>query len=385
MFIKQLNLVQFKNYSEATLELIDGINCFVGHNGAGKTNILDAVYYSSMCRSYLNPIDSQNIAFDDNFFIIQAQWSKADKEADIYCGVKRGQKKVFKKNKVDYEKLADHIGQFPTVMVSPYDTDLISEGSEVRRKWMDGIISQYDRAYLDALIRYNAILDQRNALLKNSARSGLFELESLEIWDEQLVQVGQKIHDKRKQFIEKFTPLLQRYFTEIARSDEQIGFVYRSQLIDDDFPNLLTRSREKDRVLGYTTAGTHKDDLIFELHGHPIKKVGSQGQQKSFLIALKLAQFDELTIALGIKPVLLLDDIFDKLDNERVTQLMRLVSEHKFGQVLVTDTDPERVKAVFAKIDVPMRLFHVESGKVLCDNEAFLDVPLNVGQKIEQE
>jgi DNA replication and repair protein RecF len=369
MFIKQLNLVQFKNYSEATLELIDGINCFVGHNGAGKTNILDAVYYSSMCRSYLNPIDSQNIAFEDNFFIIQAQWSKADQEAEIYCGVKRGQKKVFKKNKVDYDKLADHIGQFPTVMVSPYDTDLISEGSEVRRKWMDGIISQYDRVYLDALMRYNAILEQRNAQLKNAAKSGLFDPESLDVWDEQLVDMAMIIHQKRNSFIHKFTPLLQRYFSEIARSDERIGFVYKSQLEDTDFSILLQLARDKDRVLGYTTVGIHKDDLIFELHGHPIKKVGSQGQQKSFLIALKMAQFDELTLTLGVKPVLLLDDVFDKLDNERVTQLMKLVSEHKFGQVLVTDTDEERVRAIFAKIDVPMRLFHVESGKVVCHEQ----------------
>jgi DNA replication and repair protein RecF len=369
MFLKHLNLVQFKNYNETTIEFIDGINCFVGHNGAGKTNILDAVYYSSMCRSYLNPIDSQNINFDESFFIIQSLWSKWEKEDEIYCGVKRGQKKVFKKNKVDYEKLADHIGQFPTVMVSPYDTDLISEGSEVRRKWMDGIISQYDRVYLDALIRYNAILEQRNALLKNAAKSGLFDPESLEVWDEQLVERAEVIYKKRKNFIEKFTPLLQHYFCEIARSDEQIDFVYKSQLDESNFADLLKQNEDRDKIIGYTTTGIHKDDLVFQLHGHPIKKVGSQGQQKSFLIALKLAQFDELTLTLGVKPVLLLDDVFDKLDNERVTQLMKLVSEHKFGQVLVTDTDEERVRAIFAKIDVPMRLFHVESGKVICHEQ----------------
>lgn len=369
MYLKRLNLIQFKNYGETAIDLIDGVNCFVGHNGAGKTNVLDAVYYSSMCRSYLNPIDSQNIAFDESFFIIQALWTKADREDEIYCGVKRGQKKVFKKNKVDYEKLADHIGQFPTVMVSPYDTDLISEGSEVRRKWMDGIISQFDRPYLDALMRYNAILEQRNALLKNVAKTGLFDTESMEVWDEQLVERAKIIYKKRKNFIEKFTPLLQRYFAEIARSDEQIDFVYKSQLDEANFDDLLKQNGDRDKILGYTTAGIHKDDLVFQLHGHPIKKVGSQGQQKSFLIALKLAQFDELTLALGVKPILLLDDVFDKLDNERVTQLMKLVSEHKFGQVLVTDTDEDRVRAIFAKIDVPMRLFHVESGKLLCHEQ----------------
>lgn len=365
MHLKKITLVQFKNYAENSIELIDGINCFVGHNGAGKTNILDAVYYTSMCRSYLNPIDSQNIAFDEQFFIIQSFWDKNQEEVEVYCGVKKGQKKVFKRNKVDYERLADHIGQFPTVMVSPYDADLISEGSEVRRKWMDGIISQFDRVYLDALMRYNAVLEQRNALLKNVAKNGLFDPESLEVWDEQLVAAGFIIHEKRKQFLEKIEPKLQKYFSELARADEQIVFDYKSHLIEDDFQRLLTNARMKDQIMGYTTVGIHKDDLVFLLHGHPIKKVGSQGQQKSFLIALKLAQFDELTEALNEKPVLLLDDIFDKLDNKRVAQLMKLVSEHKFGQVLVTDTDEYRVRTIFEKINVPVKLYQVESGKVL--------------------
>lgn len=365
MHLKKITLVQFKNYAENTIEFIDGINCFVGHNGAGKTNILDAVYYTSMCRSYLNPIDSQNIAFGEQFFIIQSIWEKNESEVEIYCGVKRGHKKVFKRNKVDYDKLADHIGQFPAVMVSPYDADLISEGSEVRRKWMDGIISQFDRNYLDTLIRYNAILEQRNALLKNAAKSGLFDAESLEIWDEQLIAAGAIIYEKRNQFLAKFVPKLQQYFVEIAREDEQITFDYRSQLLDEDFKTALIAARQRDQILGYTTVGTHKDDLIFQLHGHPIKRVGSQGQQKSFLIALKLAQFDELTEALGQKPILLLDDIFDKLDNERVTQLMRLVSEQKFGQVLVTDTDEQRTRGIFERIAVPVKMYSVEAGKIM--------------------
>ncbi len=369
MHLRKITLIQFKNYAEDTIELIDGINCFVGHNGAGKTNILDAVHYTSMCRSYLNPVDSHNITFDEQFFIIQSNWEKNGENVEVYCGVKRGQKKVFKRNKVDYERLADHIGQFPTVMVSPYDADLISEGSEVRRKWMDGIISQFDRVYLDTLVRYNAVLEQRNSLLKNVAKSGLFDAESLEIWDEQLVAAGEVIHHKRRYFLQRFVPKLQRYFNQLAREDEHIAFDYKSHLTDSDFLSELRNSRNRDQILGYTTVGIHKDDLIFQLHGHPIKKFGSQGQQKSFLIALKLAQFDELTEALGQKPVLLLDDIFDKLDNERVAQLMRLVSEQKFGQVLVTDTDEQRVKAIFERIGVPMKLFFVESGKILCHEQ----------------
>lgn len=365
MFLKQINLVQFKNYAEASVQLHDGVNCFVGHNGAGKTNILDAVYYTSMCRSYINPIDSQNISFEAHFFILQALWEKADDEFELYCGVKRGQKKIFKKNKVDYEKLADHIGQFPTVMISPYDTDLIASGSEIRRKWLDGLISQFDRSYLDALMTYNAILAQRNALLKNAARGGLFEPEAFDIWDEQMVQIGNTIYIKRKDFLQTLTPVFQKYFTDISRSDELVGFDYHSQLDEVDFATLLQNSRAKDCMMGYSTTGVHKDDLIFELHGHSIKKVGSQGQQKSFLIALKLAQFHELTRVLKVKPVLLLDDIFDKLDNERVTRLMRLVSKQIFGQVLVTDTDVERVRSIFNAIDVPIRLFYVESGKIV--------------------
>lgn len=373
MHLKRISLLHFKNYAENTIDLIDGINCFVGHNGAGKTNILDAVYYTSMCRSYLNPIDSQNINFDEQFFILQSIWNKNAQDIEVYCGVKRGQKKVFKRNKVDYERLADHIGQFPTVMVSPYDADLISEGSEVRRKWMDGIISQFDRNYLDTLIRYNALLEQRNALLKNAAKSGLFDPESLDVWDEQLVMAGQLIHEKRKLFLDKFVPKLQLFFTELAREDEKISFDYKSQLLDSDFLQALNECRVRDQILGYTTTGIHKDDLIFQLHGHPIKKVGSQGQQKSFLIALKLAQFDELTEKLGQKPVLLLDDIFDKLDNERVAHLMRLVSEQKFGQVLVTDTDEDRVKGIFERIGVPMKLYLVESGKISQPTIKFAD------------
>lgn len=364
MHLKKITLVQFKNYTENTIEFIDGINCFVGHNGTGKTNILDAVHYTSMCRSYLNPIDSQNIAFDEQFFIIQSNWVKNKEEVEIYCGVKRGHKKVFKKNKVDYDRLADHIGQFPSVVISPYDIDLISEGSEVRRKWIDGIISQFDKHYLDTLIRYNAILDQRNALLKSVAKSGLFDEETLEIWDVQLVAAGEIIHEKRKSFLARFSPKLQRFFSELARSDEKITFDYKSHLLEGNFQDALNKSRIRDQIMGYTTMGTHKDDLVFQLHGHPIKKVGSQGQQKSFLIALKLAQFEELTEALKQKPILLLDDVFDKLDNDRVSQLMQLVSDQTFGQVLVTDTDALRVQRIFKKINVPIRLFRVESGKI---------------------
>ncbi len=364
MQIKQLHIVQFKNYQETEIDFFSGVNCFVGPNGSGKTNILDAIHYLSMCRSYLNPIDSQNIQFDQPFFMLQSLWEKDEQEIDLYCGVKKGQKKIFKKNKAEYEKLAEHIGLFPTVMISPYDRNLISEGSEFRRKWMDGIISQFDRHYLDDLIRYNRVLDQRNALLKNNLKNGFFDRESIEVWDEQLVEIGRRISEKRQQFLLEFIPIFQLFYTELGAEKEKVELTYKSQLMEGDFQTLLIQSHDKDRYVGYTSVGIHKDDLIFGLNGYPIKKFGSQGQQKSYLIAMRLAQYDWLKKHLNQNPILLLDDIFDKLDNVRVGKLMQMVSNHSFGQVLVTDTDESRVKQIFDGIGEPFRLFRVESGKI---------------------
>lgn len=359
MHLQKINLVNFKNYNEAEFSFSNEINCFIGNNGVGKTNLLDAVYYLSMCKSYLNPVDSQNISFDENFFLIQGEWFKEDKEHNIYCGVKRGVKKVFKKNKVEYEKLADHIGQFPVVVISPYDRNLISEGSDVRRKWMDGIISQFDRHYLDSLIRYGKVLDQRNALLKKMGDFGFFDAESIEVWDDQLVRYGAELHEKRKNFLADFIPVFQKYYSLVSNQNESVNLSYKSQLEEGNFAQLLIESRRNDERKRYSTVGTHKDDLVFEIKDHPIKKFGSQGQQKSFLIALRLAQFDWLKTHLGTKPVLLLDDIFDKLDNTRVEQLMNLVSKHEFGQVFVTDTDLKRVRDIFADIDANIKMFTI--------------------------
>lgn len=364
MEIRKLHIVQFKNYQEAEISFFEGINCFIGPNGSGKTNILDAIHYLSMCRSYLNPIDSQNIRFEQSFFMLQSVWNKDGQEVDLYCGVKKGQKKIFKKNKAEYDKLAEHIGSFPAVMISPYDRNLISEGSEVRRKWMDGIISQFDRRYLENLMRYNRILDQRNALLKNQLKNGFFDRESFEVWDEQLLETGHSISTKRQEFLKEFIPIFQLFYDELGASGESVNLIYKSQLIEGDFRSLLAVNMDRDKHLGYTSVGIHKDDLIFELNAHPIKKFGSQGQQKSYLIALRLAQYEWLKKHLNQNPLLLLDDIFDKLDNNRVEKLMQMVSNHSFGQVLVTDTDEERVKRIFDSIQEPFRMFKVESGKI---------------------
>jgi len=356
MYIRSLSLVNFKNHAEAEFQLVDGVNCIVGRNGAGKTNVLDAVHYLSMCRSYLNPMDKQNIRFDQQFFVIQAEWVRQETVNTLYCAVKAGAKKVFKKNKKEYDKLADHIGLFPVVMISPYDADLISEGSDVRRKWMDGIISQFDRAYLEDLQRYNKVVDQRNALLKLQYENGFFDRESLEVWDAQMVRYGNSIYAKRCSFIEAFIPLFQHYYEWISGGEEKVAMDYLSSLQQGEFETLLQQAQPKDARAQYSTCGIHKDDVLFMIEGHPIKKFGSQGQQKSFLIALRLAQFDWLKERLGIVPVLLLDDIFDKLDNHRVAQLMSLVSRHTFGQVLVTDTDEIRVSGIFQAIGVTPHL-----------------------------
>jgi DNA replication and repair protein RecF len=364
MHVEKLSIVNFKNYRQVELELSPEINCFVGSNGAGKTNLLDAIHYLSMCRSYLNPIDSQNILFEEQFFVIQGLWVKESSSDQIYCGVKKGTKKVFKKNKVQYEKLAEHIGSYPSVMISPYDRNLITEGSELRRKWMDGIIAQFDRDFLNDLVKYGKVLDQRNALLKNMADFGFFNRESIEVWDEQLVTYGQRIFSARSAFLDEFISVFQKYYDDLSDNKETVGLEFKSHLLEGDFLIQLKAAERQDHRKQYTTIGVHKDDLIFTINGHPVKKFGSQGQQKSYLIALKLAQFEWLTTHLNVKPVMLLDDIFDKLDNKRVGRLMELVSDNSFGQVLVTDTDEDRVKRIFDSINLPFKLFTVHENEV---------------------
>ena len=364
MHLKNLHLVNFKNYEEAQIELTKGINCFVGNNGAGKTNILDAVHYLSVCKSYMNPVDRQNIRFEQGFFVIQGEWEKNDDSIAIHCAVKTGAKKVFRRNKKEYDKLADHIGHFPAVMISPYDRDLISEGSELRRKWMDGIISQFDRLYLTDIQRYAKVLAQRNALLKQMGEAQLFDPESIEVWDVQLLELGTKIHEKRLRFVEEFIPVFQKHYNAIGNTEESASISYKSQLHEGAFADLLKASERKDAYSRYTNVGTHRDDLQFIIKDHPVKKFGSQGQQKSFLIALRLAQYEWLKDHLEVTPVLLLDDIFDKLDQTRVQRLMQLVDDHFFGQVLVTDTDAERIRSLFTDSSSEVNMFKVENGSV---------------------
>ncbi|MDD5507017.1 MAG: DNA replication/repair protein RecF [Bacteroidales bacterium] len=365
MFLQKLYITDFKNYREAELDFSDKINCFIGLNGAGKTNLLDAIHYLSFCKSYFNPIDQQNIRHDTLFFAVHGTYFKNGDTMDLVsCIQERNQKKIVKLNKKTYDRLADHIGLFPLVMVSPYDRDLINDGSEVRRRYIDSVISQFDRFYLDDLIQYNKALLQRNTLLKIFAETHRFEEKSLEVWDEALVRLGKTIFRKRRDFIGSFIPTFQRYFEFISRGTEKVNIGYISQLAEKDMGALLLENREQDRLARYTTGGIHKDDLEFSIGEHPIKKFGSQGQQKSFVVAIKLAQFDYTRDIKGFKPILLLDDIFDKLDETRVEQIVKLVSENSFGQVFITDTQQDRILRVMKSLCIEHRIFRVDRGTV---------------------
>lgn len=365
MFLQKLKLGNFKNYKQAELVFSEKINCFVGNNAAGKTNILDAIYYLSFCKSYFNSMDQQNILHEADFLnIIGVYRNQENIEDVINCVQKRNAKKVFKLNKKEYDRLADHIGRIPLVMISPYDRDLINEGSEVRRKYIDGVISQFDHFYLKVLIDYNQALAQRNALLKHFAEQRSFDIVSLQIWDEKLVKFGIDLFEKRKEFLNEFNPLFEQYYQYLSGGKEHVEIVYESQLSEMPFRELLEESVEKDRMLRYTSAGIHKDDLVFLVDGYPVKKFGSQGQQKSFVVAIKLAQFEYTRKKKGFKPILLFDDIFDKLDDERVQQIVKLVSENNFGQVFITDTQRKRIENIFNTIEIEHKIFSVKTGQV---------------------
>jgi len=364
MWLKNITLLNFKNYSDADLRFSKTVNAFVGNNGAGKTNLLDAIHYLCLCKSYFNPIDSQQIKTAEELFLIQGDFDRQEKNEKITCGVKKNQKKQFKRNKKEYDKLAQHIGLFPLVMISPYDVTIIMDGSEERRRFMDNVISQTDAAYLDELITYNRHLLNRNALLKQIALTRRYDPALLEIFDEQLTVSGNKIFEKRKQFMIDYIELFNKYYQFLTTDAEQVSLFYQSQLNESPFELLLKQSAEKDKVLERTTTGIHKDDLIFSIADMPLKKFGSQGQQKSFLIALKLAQYAYVEKYKGFKPLLLLDDIFDKLDQHRVHKLMEMVSHQDFGQIFITDTGKERVLNIFREIKVAVTLFEVTNGAI---------------------
>ena len=359
MFIKNLKLFNFKNHSEKSFDFSPEINCFVGNNGAGKTNILDALHYLSMAKSFLGNLDAQNILHESDFFAIEAEIQGEEKNDIIKVQLPKEGKKIIKKNDKTYERIADHIGFLPSVMISPYDSNLISDGSESRRKFLDAMISQTDSDYLFALIQYQKTLQQRNALLKYFAKNRTFDLDSLEIYNEPLTKFGTQIFEKRQRFVASILPTIQHFYEIISKGNEKVTVIYESNLNEQNFEEILSENLEKDRVLTYTSRGIHKDDLRFEMNGNLIKKFGSQGQQKSFLIALKLAQIKRIKDITNKNPILLLDDIFDKLDDNRVSQLIELVNQQNFGQIFITDTHRERTEYVVKRINEESKIFQI--------------------------
>lgn len=363
MILKRISILNYKNLEQVELDFSPKMNCFIGQNGMGKTNLLDAVYYLSFCKSTCNPIDSQNIKHNQDFFVVQGSYVTESGDAeDIYCGLKRRQKKQFKRNKKEYTRLSDHIGFIPLVMVSPADSDLIAGGSEERRRFMDVVISQYDREYLSALIRYNKALSQRNTLLKAETEP---DDELMNVWEEMMAASGEVVFRKRNEFIREFIPTFQSFYSYISQGQEVVNLSYESHAMQGNLLQLIRESRQRDRIMGYSLKGVHKDDLVMQLAEYPIKREGSQGQNKTYLIALKLAQFDFLRrTGSRTTPLLLLDDIFDKLDASRVEQIVKLVSGDKFGQIFITDTNREHLDKILKKVEGEYKVFSVEQGMV---------------------
>lgn len=365
MQLNKLKINNFKNYTETLFQFADKVNVFTGNNGAGKTNVLDAIYYLSFTKSYFNILDSGNVNNNSDYFLLQGEYKNAlDGIDQVSCAYKNEDRKHFKINNKEYSRMADHIGLFPLIIISPVDSNLINGAGEDRRKYIDGVISQFDKSYLDLLLDYNKVLLQRNAFLKYLRENRGADSLQLELWDQKLVEVGTQIFAIRRKFLTDFMPLVREFYAFITRNNEPIEMNYRSQLLEEDFAELLQQNRQRDLLSGHTVSGIHRDDIEMTINGLQVRKFASQGQQKSFVVSLKLAQFEYTKSKKGYKPLLLLDDIFDKLDIHRVEQLMKLVSRNEFGQIFITDTNSERVKLIFDTIGVEPKIFEIKRGAI---------------------
>jgi len=361
MYLKKLALTNFKNYELNELEFSPKINCFVGNNGVGKTNILDAIHYLSLTKSFFNSIDSISIRHGEDYFIIQGTFVRDGEEDLIYCAFQKQKQKLLKRNGKEYQKLSDHIGRYPVVMISPADSALITEGSEDRRRFMNKIISQYSAEYLDSVLRYSKALQQRNKVLKDINLSKNADTDMLSIWDAQLVKYGTFVYNERDVLVNELIPVFQEYYSLISSDKETVRLKYRSHLSEGSFIEHLLNSVAKDRYLEYTTVGIHKDDLLLEMNDFSVKTLGSQGQQKSYLVALKLAKFDYIKHKAGFSPILLLDDIFDKFDSKRVEQIIKLVGNERFGQIFITDTHQNRLQDILSSHRTDYKLFNIKT------------------------
>jgi len=360
MYLKKITLYNFKNFESKQLEFDQKINCFVGNNGVGKTNILDAIFFLAFGKSYFNNNIRQIIRFDQTAFSLKGIFEINDKAEEIYISYQIDKKKIIKRNNKIYERLAEHVGLIPLVMISPYDRDLISERGETRRKFIDRIIAQANRPYLNDLIAYQKVLSQRNKLLKYFAANHRFDKETLQIYNEQLHRYGTAIYAERKKFIENFSRFLIEKYADLSQGKEKVNITYYSELAVKPLRDLLDENIQKDRMLQHTSKGIHRDDFLFEIDEKPIKKFGSQGQQKSFLIALKLAEFEFLKKESSKIPILLFDDIFDKLDEHRVKQIVEMVNNKSFGQIFISDTHAERTEKLVKNIHQGFKIFNLK-------------------------
>ena len=361
-------MLNYKNIREATLDLSPKFNCFIGSNGVGKTNVLDSVYFLSFCHSAYTTQDSLVIRHDEPFLVLEGEYVQNSEQDDatlnVYCGMKRGMKKHFKCNKKEYKRLSEHIGLIPVVMVAPSDILLIEGGSEERRRLMDMVISQLDVTYIESLNRYNKALQQRNSMLK--AEDGEPDWEVMSILEEQMAMEGESIYQKRDAFVKELIPLFQHYYTTISGGHEEVSLSYVSHCQRGNLLDVIRRDRMKDRAVGYSLHGVHRDDLAILLDGHPMRREGSQGQLKTFVIALKLAQYNFLEHSnIHTKPIMLLDDIFDKLDATRVEKIVQLVSGEGFGQIFITDTNRDHLDQILERGHFDYRLFHVNDGEIV--------------------
>lgn len=360
MYLKKLVLINFKNIAQAEITLSERLNCFVGDNGAGKTNVLDAVYYLSMSKSALMMTDGQSVRHGEDFFVVEGTYAGDSGSNDtVNCSFLRRSGKVLKLNGKEYDRMADHVGRFPVVMVSPQDSVLITDAAEERRRYLNAFLSQLDRDYLASLMRYNAVLAERNRFLKSSS-----DEQMLQIYDMQLADHAARIYERRRDIIERMRPLVAEFYRQLSGDREQVEIEYRSELASASMGELLLASRERDIVNGFTTSGVHRDDMSLRIGGYPLRKYGSQGQQKSFLMSLKLAQYRILAEVCGERPLLLLDDLFDKLDTSRVENLLTLVAGDDFGQIFITDCNRSRLETILSRAGEKYALFTVEGGDI---------------------
>lgn len=366
MHLQHLHLLNFRNHRATDLAFSPEVNCLLGRNGSGKTNVLDAVHVLCQTKSYFNPTDSLNITHDEEEMFLKGAFSRLNEPESVSCGVRRGVKKVFRLNEKPYDRIADHIGRFPAVMIAPDDAALVHDGSENRRKWLDSVISTYDRTYLNALMDYNRGLAQRNALLRYFAENRTYDEGLLEPWDEKMAPLGALIRRSRSEFLTSFAPRFAEIHADLSGGADAVGVSDKSDLAPtvENFLEGFKNTRSEDRRLRRTTSGIHKDDVDFELDGRLLRKFGSQGQQKTFLIALRLAQYDYLRTATGVQPILLLDDIFDKIDDHRAQALMRRITSEGMGQVFLTDTSPTRMPQWLEPTGAEVNVFICDAGKV---------------------